>query len=427
MVGSGNFIRAFSDMPPTMRRPMLKFLAPCLFGLFAGCQVVQQAADAVVSIGTSNSPEIIDIPPWRPFSTLASEPISRHDGQVLDVAEVSKTPSQLVSIGTDGTVIGWEIGTGNAYLLNRLGSQLQVAAIGHELPLVAYAADGKVFVTCAIQCQGTWVLDRLKPRVLDVAFHEHDSALLLAGADGRIYRWRFEVDRQASTPKERDKGLERYIAHQTLLSNVAGHPSGRAFFSTDWDGTLLGWLPYTADEHGGDYDRNLFGGRFFGAAGTFLPAGRAPDRGIASLAISRDGTRLAAGTEDGFVEVWEVRGFSVAARKSLHDGRVASIALSADGRRVASIGRDSQLDVSELVPDPAHRIAPTALPYRLDPVLTQTLGSGAANLLFTSSGNVIFSTKDGRIGEVDVAQGKVQSSPVPTPNPRSPGLVDTDY
>jgi len=410
-----------------MRFTSLKAVLPCLLVLLGGCQVAQQAVDAVSSLGSSKELESIDISPWRAFSSIASTPVSRHEGEILDVAEVSQAPSQIASIGTDGAVIGWDLGSGQAYLLKKLEAKPQVATIGHELPLVAYAADGKVFVTCAAQCQGSWTLDRLKPRVVDMAFHEHDSALLVAGADGRIYRWRFELDRQASTPKERDKALERYIAHQTLLSNVAGHPSGRAFFSTDWDGSLLGWLPYTADEHGGDYDRNLFGGRFFGAVGTFLRAPRPQDRGIASLAISRDGNRLAAGSEDGFVEVWEVRGFSRAARKSLHDGRVSSIALSADGRRVASIGRDAQLEVSELVTDPANLIAPSALPYLLEPVLAQGLSSGAANLMFLSGGNVIFSTKDGRIGEVDIAQAKVQPEASPTPRPRAPGIVDTDY
>ena len=155
---------------------------------------------------------------------------------------------------------------------------------------------------------------------------EYEADRLLAWAHFGGHRWRYELDRQATSLKEKDKSLERYIAHQTLISRVLPHPSGRAFFSADWDGTLLGWLPYSADDQAGEYDRNLFGGRFFGGVGTFLNAARAPDRGIASAAISGNGERIALGAEDGNVEVWEVRGFAIAARAPSHSGRVVSVA-----------------------------------------------------------------------------------------------------
>lgn len=397
--------------------------------LLSSCQVVDQAVEAGRSLITDNTPISIDISPWKPFQPLLLQPMPKHSGEVLAVRQVSSTPPQLVSAGTDGNAIGWELSSGSGYLLKGLGRSVEVATIGQELPLMAYVADGKVFVTCITQCQGDWVLDRLKPRVIDVAFHEHDSALLIAGADGRIYRWRFEVDRLATSLKERDKGLERYIAHQTLLSHVAAHPSGRAFFSTDWDGMLFGWLPYTADSHQGEYDRNLFGGRFFGGTGNFFKAPRAVDRGISSIAVSATGERLAIGTEDGSVEVWDVRGFSLAAKKTHHTGRVTSVAISSDGMTVASVSRDAQLVIGRLAQDERFRISPQALPFTLQDVLTQTLAHGTGNLLFLSNDNLIFSTKDGRIGEIDLAHVKPIAAPTPQPGPSaySPTSADPDY
>lgn len=407
------------------------FIFLVLAGLLAGCQVFQQAVDAARSVVSPNNLEVIDISPWQPLKTTLLPERSRHDGEVLALAEVSRNPLQVVSVGTDGSAIGWSLESGKGYLLKSLGSGIQLAAVGQRLPVVAFALQGRVVVSCVNQCQGEWVLDRLKPRALDLAFHEGDSALLIAGADGRVYRWRYELDRQATSLKEKDKSLERYIAHQTLISRVLPHPSGRAFFSADWDGTLLGWLPYSADDQAGEYDRNLFGGRFFGGVGTFLNAARAPDRGIASAAISGNGERIALGAEDGNVEVWEVRGFAIAARAPSHSGRVVSVALSEDGTRVASIGRDSKLVVSQLSPDSLYKIAPKSLPFLSQEILSQQMGSGTRNLEFLSNGNIVFSTKDGQIGEVSLGEVKATTiTPASAPSQNSskhPTVVDSDY
>lgn len=405
-----------------------KLFCYVLLALLSGCQVVQQALTAVESIAEPNTLTSIKISPWQPFNTMLLTERSGHQGEVLALAQVAQSPALVVSVGTDGDTIGWSLDSGSGYLLKSIGQEIQLATVGSRLPLMAYTSNGKVIVSCLSQCQGEWVLDRLKPRVLDIAFHAGDSALLIAGADGRIYRWRYELDRQASSLKEKDRALERYIAHQTLISRVLPHPAGRAFFSTDWDGTLLGWLPYSADDHGGEYDRNLFGGRFFGGVGTFLNAARAPDRGISSAAASENGERLALGAEDGNVEVWEVRGFSIAARSEDHSGRVMTVALSQDGSKVASIGRDSKLVVTQLEPDPLHRISPKSLPFLSRDVLTQQMGSGTRNLQFLSNGNLIFSTKDGRIGEITVRDARAPVAVSPTPfSTKRPSVVDSDY
>jgi len=412
-----------------MQRVLKTIINLSLTVLVCGCQLFDQAVEAGRSLVTDNQLVSIDISPWKPFQPLLLPPITKHAGEVLAVQETSVSPSQLVSVGGDGNVIGWELSSGSGYLLKSLGRPIEVATVGREMPLMAYVADDKVVVTCVVQCQGEWVLDRLKPRVVDLAFHEHDSALLIAGADGRIYRWRFELDRLATSLKERDRGLERYIAHQTLISHVVAHPSGRAFFSTDWDGMLFGWLPYTADSHQGEYDRNLFGGRFFGGSGNFIKASRLPDRGISSVAVSASGDRLALGLEQGAVEVWDVRGFSLAGRESLHSGRVTSVAISSDGMSVASVSRDAQLVIGSLVPDARYRIAPQALPFKIQQSLAQPLSQGAGHLLFLSNNNLIFSTKDGRIGEIDLHNLKPVPTPTPNPQqlPHSISSADTDY
>jgi hypothetical protein len=96
---------------------------------------------------------------------------------------------------------------------------------------------------------------------------------------------------------------------------------------------------------------------------------------------------------------------------------------------VASVSRDAQLVIGRLAQDERFRISPQALPFTLQDVLTQTLAHGTGNLLFLSNNNLIFSSKDGRIGEIDLAHVKPIATPTPPPvaSSHSPTLADPDY
>jgi WD40 repeat protein len=284
------------------------------------------------------------IPTWSPISTETYPGSAGHLGEILALKQVSSNPVQVVSAGTDGNIIAWALESGSGYLLKQVGGTMQLAAFGERRMLVAWVSGASIRVAClAPDCQGTWELAKLKTRFTALAFHDDDSALLIGGADGRIYRWRFLIEPIAQTIRERDQALERYIAHQTAVSVVQPLHTGRAFFSADWDGLLYGWLAYTADDQEGSFDKNLFGGRFFGNESSYLSAGRAADRGITSMGISADGKRLALGSDDGFVEIWEVRGFQMIARASVHTGRVIGVSLDETGSRIVSIGRDGKI------------------------------------------------------------------------------------
>ena len=411
-----------------------KMLLPLvLLALATGCQVYQQASTALDQVIEPKHLETIDISAWPPLNLALFPSAKGHTGEVLAIEQISESPLQLVSVGSDGRVIGWDLNSGSGHLLKTLEAPLQFATVGERAPLIAYATKGRLVVTCLIECQGEWSLSRLKTRPASLEFHDLDNSVLIGGGDGRVYRWNFALEGSATTVTEREKILERYIAHQSPISALASHSVGRAFFSADWSGALYSWLPYTADDHGGEYDKNLFGGRFYGEIGTFLKAPRGQDRGITALGLSANGERLGLGSEDGYVEVWEVRGFLMGARQPAHNGRVTSVAVSHDGQRVASLGRDSMLFVHAVAPDPMHRIAPEALPLTLEPILSQPM-AGARHLRFISNGNIIFTTADGRLGEIslkdlkDTTSALRKTTPTPTPTPtRAPTAIDSDY
>lgn len=358
-----------------------------------------------------NDLKALGVENWSNMNPINLPGSSGHLGEVLTVTEVSKAPSRVVSAGADGNVILWNIEKGSGQLLTQVGGAMQLAALGRRRALVAWSSGSTITVACATGCSERWELKRLRTRTTSLAFHEDDTALIIGGADGRVYRWHFQREREVDTQEDRDRTLERYIAHQTLISVIAPLHTGRAFFSADWDGRLYAWLAYNADDQQGSYDKTLFGGRFFGGLGTYMAAGRVADRGITSLAVSDNGNRLAVGTDEGYVEIWEVRGFEMIGRTLAHVGRVISVSLNNDGSRVASLGRDGKISTFDLSNDPGFGIKVSSLRTVMTPVMAEEMKS-ARSIYFLSGGNLIISTNTGQIGELKLSN---RPTVVPTP------------
>ena len=345
-----------------------------LCSVVTGCWLKTGAKDNF----EDNSPQLLNFIPWSDLSP-ASQRESGERSKPLAAAtlrsQVPKTTepptNQVVSVDSEGGVFASATNTTTSSKLAVLQPIPSLVAFGEQYAIVAWSNASDIYVQLLGESTQRWSLTRLKGRPTSLAFHERDTALLIGGADGRIYRWRFFMENENLSPSQREKTLERYVGHHTIISKVLGIPHARVFLSADWDGRLLAWLPYTADSHGGYYDRNLFGGRFFGDIGTSMVAPRQQDRGITAVSISRNEKRFAVGTEEGFVEVWEIRGFVMSARFKAHNGRVLGVSLSDDGSRVASLGRDKSVWIAEIEKDPLYKIAPSATISKLTPVLSK--------------------------------------------------------
>ena len=401
-------------------------LLPLLVTLtvLAGCQIAQQAVDVFTPSNIPNYLPEQEIIPLSDLKISSFEGANGHTGEVLLLQALSTTPPTLLSVGKDGRVLGWDLEAGRGYEIKALQTQPRVTAIGEHQALIAWADDNGISITCLKGCSKKITLSNIKVRPATLAFHDLDTSLLIGGLDGRVYRWRFIDDQNASTTEERERMIERYIGHHTMVSGVVGHSVGRAFFSSDWDGRLIAWLTYTSDDYQGQYDKNLFKGRFYTDIPAAIVAERPADRGISSLSISKDGERVGLGTEDGHVEIWRVKGFSLLARKNLHTGRVISVALSDDGTRIASVGKDSKVRVSYTVEDPAYAISPTALPGVLEGVSEHQVPQ-AHRVAFVSTARLSVGTKGGDVIEVKLEE-PAPLPPRPTPK-ATPKVRDGDY
>lgn len=177
-----------------------------------------------------------------------------------------------------------------------------------------------------------------KTRALALAFNPRGDALLVGGADGKMYL--YEIALGTDTPFKRLP--DRYVGAGSAVSALAWHPSERVFFSGDWHGGLVAWLQY--DFGLSPTDRyvhgELFPGLFHGGHKT-VQHGVTNDRdGVERIILDKAGKFLFVFTQNGWIEQWQVRGFRrVASTEALH-GLVYVQAVNDAGDMIATLGRD---------------------------------------------------------------------------------------
>jgi WD40 repeat protein len=393
-----------------------------------GCQLFEQIPEiADINLDT-NPPPLPVIPRWEELPTPTGPRVSGHTGAVIALKGVGSPTKGIYSLGTDQNILYWDLASGKANLVRKLGGSVlpSVGVFGASRATVAYSSGNDLVVACVSGCTNDWTLNRLRARAKTVDFHNEDSSVLIGSVDGKVSRWKYLKAASAMTLEERDKCLELYAGHQSVVSAVAAHPFNRAFFTGDWNGSFYAWLPYDSDDYKGEYDRNLFTSHFYAAPGTFTKGLRDVDRGIIALSLSRDGTVIALGSENGFVETWSVRGFEKESRYEAHRGRILSIDLSPSGKRVATLGRDGLVRLFEIVDDNEFGISATALKKRLDEVASYEVPEGVV-IKYVSEKSVVVGTSTGKLLEADATGDALQPTPTPTPKIDETAGVDTDY
>ncbi len=329
--------------------------------------------------------------PW-PTRGFETSPVNQ-GSEMIGFFVADQSRGLLLSVDKLGQAVLWEPRRARARTLFSLHRPLETVALDPEHRLLAIAGPSSVEVISALSGEVRVTLDRLKTRAASLQFQPKHAALLIGGVDGEVYRWKF-------AEPQSEKSLERYFGHSNVVSSALFHPLGRVFFTGDWSGALNAWLPYDQDDRfGGEYDKNLFGARAFSTQDTRIRASRRATSSIEHLAISSDGEALLVGGQDGTLEWWSVRGFSMRTSTPAHKGLMYGLAISPAGSRVATSGRDGKVQIWRLTDNKV--AASNTVTYAIELVRTYE-SVGAVAIQFLDEDTLAEVLKDGQVTVVKI-------------------------
>lgn len=212
--------------------------------------------------------------------------LSGHQGAVEAVA-FDPAGTQLASAGSDGQIILWRV------------------ADGTRLATAAPAGD----------------------RVTSVAFSPDGQQLASGSADHTVRLW--------SIGEDALNLVATLTGHTDEVTSVSFHPRQPLLISGSYDQTVRLWQIPSASK-----DKTP-------QKATLIQTLSQSNGAILSVQFSPAGDRFAAGSADGRLYIWQLRGQSAQLRTTLgrHDGGVSSLTFSADGQTLVSSSANGTLQL----------------------------------------------------------------------------------
>jgi WD40 repeat protein len=173
--------------------------------------------------------------------------------------------------------------------------------------------DARVTVLDAVTGRETGAILRHNSGVKSVAFSPDGRCLAAGTVDGAVTVWDTETGRESRSFKGRT----------SAVMSLAFSPDGSRLTSVCSDWTVKTWSIAPAQE-----------------TMTFMQAPMS--EGVARLAFDRSDNQLASAIWEGSVTLWNVATGQEIRKLKAHKGGVAIVALSPDGRRLAVAGHDGQ-------------------------------------------------------------------------------------
>ena len=343
-------------------------------------------------VGRSESASCVGISP------LGLEPRNGHSSEIVGVfplGSVSEGMLNLVTVEKSGTVLAWDIQHGKAFYLFQSGGEVSHVTISPRCDQLAFSKGSSVELHSITKGDLIATPSALKGGITSLEFNPAGDALLIGNVDGNIYRWKWTLEGKGL---DRDKVMERYVGHPALPSSIAYHPRGRFFFSGDWQGDLFAWISYDKDDpYGGYFDKNLFDKRYF-IDNVVRMKGARDNNSVDILRVTPDGEILLAANVTGAVEVWQIKGFSLASSVPAHQGVIFDMAVSPSGATVATSGRDGTVKLwTRKVRQPGELIKEHTLVS-----ITSLSLPGVKKLGFVNDTHLVIGRGDGKVLDIEL-------------------------
>jgi WD40 repeat protein len=149
---------------------------------------------------------------------------------------------------------------------------------------------------------------------------------------------------------QRTVNVYSHPVHKKAVTGAAFLPDGKTFVTVSLDGTLKTWETAAALKYLKELEDNR-------DAKPMLPkpvltVTAHSGYGVTCVAVSPDGKRLATGSADGSVKLWDAEGVKqVASLPVVHQGGVRAVQFSPDGKVLASGGADKAAKLWDVTGD----------------------------------------------------------------------------
>jgi WD40 repeat protein/serine/threonine protein kinase len=251
--------------------------------------------------------------------------LNEHSGAVYGVA-YSRDGKRIASTGEDSSIIVWNAATG----------QKEAVLIGHKSKSngVAFLPDGDRVISCGFQEPSIlWDIARGAPLIVFVS-----QTSVMIGSNGL-----------AVSSDGRWMATSHGIYDTADGSNVCHYLDKLNNDNPDDD-----WLGMNSQIYGLAFSND---GRFLAASTVYeghlglvdtkswevVAHTQSPDSPFISLSFSPEGDYLAAGDDNGKVELWNVDPLKLIAVMGRHAARVKAVAFSPDGKHVVSSSDDKTI------------------------------------------------------------------------------------
>lgn len=248
------------------------------------------------------------------YPIIFRTPISAHHKLGVTSIAFSSNGSNMASSSLDGTVILWDVSTGqvNATLKGHSDPVLSVSFSPDGKIVASGSSDGTVILWDTLTGLGKTSLIGHKDKVLSVSFSPDRKTLASGSYDNTVIVW----DIATGQPRTILTG------HTDSVLSVAYGPDGKTLASGSSDGTVILWDTATGEK------LKLFEGH----------------RGLVnSVSYSPNGKTLASGTSDGTVILWDILSGKKITTFKENGSEVFCVSFSPDGKLLAASSYDETI------------------------------------------------------------------------------------